>query len=1158
MPAQLAIFRFLKTKSGLRWASLILLALVGILINSLLARDGIMPDTRRLLQGISYGLILLITFVVAGGIGGLKNAIQRFREALPKNGDYSEQMREAFGLLVPFLWIAVKVLLIGAWYLLPEQLYIDSVMQSLDGVITIIDGVFATLLFTIARPAALLEMRDLRQMLIEGSSDILKGKGEELVNRDALGYEEGNLNKFIDVSRAFHIDLVALPDRSVDPLPEENKMITLPFSELVNKGRNGWLIVGEAGSGKTTALISILADMLKPFASAHKPYPDDGVSPIPVKVELSDWSQSRRPFLEWLESEIAATYRISRVNARVVLEGDGNRNDFFLLLDGLDEMSATEMRVCIREINELLANRNGVSIVSPRLVVCCRTVPYREAIERGEFDPEAPRSRVIERKLHLDGAVELLDLNPEQIRQYVAVHFSTAEHPLTAAEITLAPAYESVFKSPLVLAIALKVNKTLETLQTAPESDPTALEEKIYGDFIKQSLVNYALHEKRPNDEDYQQYVRGHLAWLAKKMPKGIFTIEDMQPSWLKLKPTSSFFQPTFLFWLLVYLVGSRVTVATIIAFGAGLSTASPFENITAGVMAGLFVSLFDLLRFYFRRREGMDNIAVQSWQEPLVKLFRPILMRLVIALKPIVEKVRDGEDNEKPKRVLIYDDMYWNKVFIAVRRGAIGFAVVFAGTTIIIALHFIAIGAHRTEPGFGVFGSTLAGAGLVRAMFIALFMAFFMGVGRTHHALHSDITLIENVQAQFGGAIFSGLQWGIVAAFIVGVIASILYNSSPSSQDTIRTWLQYSTQEVFNVPNSPSGFFIVGAFFGALGGFITGVLGGILRLQDKSQRETFDPNRGIEYSLLNAVRNLIVLGGFFALLLGGGLLLATGDLRAAGRLALSGFSVGVFALPQYGALALVNHITLKLIMYVRGQPLRYLGHLDGFAKLRLIVRKGRGYTFFHDKVLDYFREEKKVFVEKLRFERLIRTAGLIGVGALVFISLPELHARLMNIDIPADALIVEGPVIRTDQVYTAGQMVEIRSKGMLRTGAYVGYVPPEGTETGIFGAPIGDIYDIGSEPLVDGIPPFANGNALIVPHGALLCRVEGELQWRQCAYLQTFGIPYSWRTFTLEMPYSGVIEFRVNDYLLNDSAGSFAVVIENVAPGIVQKGEGQ
>ena len=103
-----------------------------------------------------------------------------------------------------------------------------------------------------------------------------------------------------------------------------------------------------------------------------------------------------------------------------------------------------------------------------------------------------------------------------------------------------------------------------------------------------------------------------------------------------------------------------------------------------------------------------------------------------------------------------------------------------------------------------------------------------------------------------------------------------------------------------------------------------------------------------------------------------------------------------------------------------------------------------------------------------------------------------------------------------TNYCVDKGNVIWVAASGGIVVGSYVGSVGPEGTDSGVFGLSL-DAYDI--------VPEFA--------HGALLCKVDTESQWRECGDELIF-----------QARSNGCLQFDINDNDKANNRGAFDVEV--------------
>jgi hypothetical protein len=197
------------------------------------------------------------------------------------------------------------------------------------------------------------------------------------------------------VQRPWDVSVKVGEQRSFQ-LPSETSILEV-FEEPTIGGK--LLILGKAGSGKTTTLLE-LAQGLCDRAEM------DSNAPIPVILELSSWqpitkggflgfgnSKEYDPSIkEWILSKLLSKGVSKEIGEQWI------RHELVLLLDGLDEMPSERQTKCVKAINQFLDGE-----FSPlHLIVCSRKEEYEN----------------YEEILLLNGAICLEELTTEQMQNY--------------------------------------------------------------------------------------------------------------------------------------------------------------------------------------------------------------------------------------------------------------------------------------------------------------------------------------------------------------------------------------------------------------------------------------------------------------------------------------------------------------------------------------------------------------------------------------------------------------------------------------------------------------------------------------------------------------------------------------------------------------------
>ena len=160
-----------------------------------------------------------------------------------------------------------------------------------------------------------------------------------------------------------------------------------PLIDTFERMNRQLLILGNAGAGKTTALLELARDALL-IAE------DDETQPIPVMLKLSSWAASRKPLDAWMLDYLNLKYHIRKqIGQRYLKKGL-----ILFLLDGLDEVPPKCREGCV---NAITAFRQSYRVHG--LVVSSRPEEYY----------------ALAVKLPFEGAIQLEPLSKEQIESYL-------------------------------------------------------------------------------------------------------------------------------------------------------------------------------------------------------------------------------------------------------------------------------------------------------------------------------------------------------------------------------------------------------------------------------------------------------------------------------------------------------------------------------------------------------------------------------------------------------------------------------------------------------------------------------------------------------------------------------------------------------------------
>ncbi|HTV22523.1 MAG TPA: protein kinase [Polyangiaceae bacterium] len=162
--------------------------------------------------------------------------------------------------------------------------------------------------------------------------------------------------------RSLDQSLVAGLGHELEPPPPVRVAEARSTAEIFEHQGRSLLIVGPAGSGKTTQLLLVARQLL-----------EGGSESVPVVLTLSAWRGERRDLEEWLASELRSKYQVPNALSLSWLR----RGLILPLLDGLDEVLPRHRAGVVRAINRAIALGT-----LPGLLVTTRDEEYLDTGER--------------------------------------------------------------------------------------------------------------------------------------------------------------------------------------------------------------------------------------------------------------------------------------------------------------------------------------------------------------------------------------------------------------------------------------------------------------------------------------------------------------------------------------------------------------------------------------------------------------------------------------------------------------------------------------------------------------------------------------------------------------------------------------------------------
>jgi|GEM_PF-348210 len=371
-------------------------------------------------------------------------------------------------------------------------------------------------------------------------------------------------------------------------LPQDKNNIDI-FKEMA-QGRT-LLILGEPGAGKTTFMLRIAKSLIADN--------EQNLSlPIPVILNLSSWANKRQSIAQWLIQELSNNYKVSKSIAKYWVENQ----QLLLMFDGLDEVKAEYRDACVKVLNEFMQNYGETEIV-----VCSRVKDYESLSNR----------------LAIQRGVCIQSLTSEQINDYL----DRAGNQLQAVKSLLETdtALQELVKSPLILSIITLAYRNIST-EDLPKFD--SIEEHrqhLFNSYIQRMFVRRATKKLYLEDK-----ARNWLNWLAYKMSQNsqtIFSIEHMQPRWLK-----NGWQK--LIYCIVILVFSSLIIGGIFTFFSLVHTILFLESVSIqkvvldvddNLLIGLISGFVCMINGYFINNEEII-LPTHRWKLSRTKAFKGLM----------------------------------------------------------------------------------------------------------------------------------------------------------------------------------------------------------------------------------------------------------------------------------------------------------------------------------------------------------------------------------------------------------------------------------------------------------------------------------------------------------------------------------------------------
>jgi hypothetical protein len=353
------------------------------------------------------------------------------------------------------------------------------------------------------------------------------------------------------------------------------------------------LVAGAGGSGKTTSLIQLAAELC---AQAWR----DPTRSIPVILHLSSWGRKQTSLVKWAAEEINHFYSVPRQMGERWIEQDA----LVLLLDGLDETPLERRQDCVAEINRF-REHHGLT----GLVVCSRLAEYQ----------------VIGLQLQLNGAVVLRPLDQEQVDTYLAGP-DPALRALSAA-VRQDPALAELVKTPLMLGVLVTAYQGAppETLQLGQQNAET-WRRRLIETYVRRMFERRGARYQGRETTILKQL--GHVARKLGETNQPVFFVENLHPGWLVNRLTRLGYYLTSR--LLIFLIIGLILALNFSISGSG-SPAGTLGLLSMAIPAGVISGFI---------RWGLPRSPKGPVSRRLVRLLSPNIESIAFGVTMLIAYV--------------------------------------------------------------------------------------------------------------------------------------------------------------------------------------------------------------------------------------------------------------------------------------------------------------------------------------------------------------------------------------------------------------------------------------------------------------------------------------------------------------------------------------
>jgi hypothetical protein len=822
-----------------------------------------------------------------------------------------------------------------------------------------------------------------------------------------------------------------------------------------------YMIIGDPGNGKSLALFTAILEEIREVEVKRK-NGNEAVQ-IPVYLSLNSWSK-HLDLNDWLTERISREYLDCRKLKS--LEALVGQYEIVPYVDGLDEVNSEDRVACFKAL---------LTYEGERLVFSCRRQELNELIEVVGEDELSNGNIAIQELQHLSHTlIENTITSTKQEKAAEVIDFIHAKRFLFDFLCT-----------PLRLNLFLKV---YDKLDEAMKMQIAQMDEKELDLFLWEKYDETMFEEKYPTLKDKTGWsvtaVRTYMVWLAKKMNGTSFFIEDLQPVWLGNSTR-----------VLLYYLTSRIISGIVLAIAAGLFIAEATDFIGNAVFACICIVM------------------------------------LTLALN----RVQKNKQYSK----------FW-------------LVVLFASSQVMVTGLYQGFAVPRLQTDmFKLFSKTESLAGIL----LGLFFGVIFGYRKYRQNAIRDVHPLEHKGQRFKLNVRNALKTGLNGGTGIGLFlgASAIFIHAFLGGNTFDKWfaenisrLMAFTYPVFSEQNK-FGEYVQMGLLGFLMGFLVGfivfaLLGGrdpdtddAGKKDEPDNNNLFKLNTGIiksfKYSLIYGIGVMLIIGSVYGFII----LFLTKSYEGLSRAVSMGLGTGIISMLWFGGFEVIQHWTLRLYLYLYGiTPLRYSKWVEVVVNSALVRRVGTSLQFYHQNLKQYYASiplnDRQKRITDLQNRQLQRLSILVFVVVIIGFLLYPMYIRINDgYWQSANELICKtsGPGLRPlssiplkDTAFTVNKTgaLNIMVTGKVKVGTFAGRVDARGTETGLMGFPISDVYDV---------EPHCR-------HGALIYQVvHGSIKSNWAPVVKT---PAQNGKACIDMQPNDTLIFRINDTEHQNNRGHFKV----------------